>query len=43
MKYVLFEIFYPEALNLEHVFSEASTFEEIVHSGISFAYADNGL
>ena len=43
MKHVLFEIFYPEALNLEHVFSEAARFEEIVHSGISFTYAENKL
>lgn len=39
MDHVLLEVFYENGLNLEMIFDEATSFEELIASGISFTYA----
>ncbi|MBP1046607.1 hypothetical protein I6N96_09935 [Enterococcus sp. BWM-S5] len=39
MVHVLFEIYYEDGLDLEKLFDDTTSFEELVASGISFTYA----
>lgn len=43
VKHILLEVYYEDGLDLEAIFTEDSTFEELMNSKVGFTYADNEL